>query len=286
MARIVIAGCGDVGTALGLRLAAVGHEVWGLKRHPATLPAALRPLAADLADPASLAGLPERLDAVVYAAAAGGYRPERYRVAYVDGVANLLAALAAQGQRLQRLLLVSSTSVYGQSGGEWIDEESPAVAAGFAADSLRAGEQLVWAGSQPATVIRFGGIYGPGRTRLIDQVRRGEAVCEEGLFTNRIHRDDCASALVHLLALPAPAPLYLGVDDEPALQCEVMRWLARQLGVAGPTVSSGSDPVRPRSNKRCRNARLRDSGWRPAYPGYREGYRPLLDTGAAPPASA
>jgi nucleoside-diphosphate-sugar epimerase len=126
-------------------------------------------------------------------------------------------------------------------------------------------------------VVRFGGIYGPGRTRLIDSVRSGQARCEPGLYTNRIHRDDCAGVLEHLLALAAPAPLYIGVDDEPALQCEVLRWLAQQLGVPPPVPSGAPDDSRRRGgNKRCCNARLRASGYRLLYPSYCEGYTALL----------
>jgi nucleoside-diphosphate-sugar epimerase len=123
--RVLIAGCGYVGTALGLRLSAVGHRVWGLRRHPGELPSPIEPLAADLADPSSLAVLPRDLDWVVYAAAAGGFSDERYRAAYVDGPRHLLSALAATGIAPRRLVFTSSTGVYAQSGGEQVDETSP-----------------------------------------------------------------------------------------------------------------------------------------------------------------
>ena len=276
MARIVIAGCGDVGSALGRRLLDAGHEVWGVRRNPSRLPEGLRPLAADLCDSAALDGLPRGIDRLVYSAAADGYTEAAYRAAYVTGVARVLDALRRHGERPDRVVLVSSTSVYGQQDGEWIDEQSPAEAEGFAPECLRTGERLVWAAPFPATVIRFGGIYGPGRTRLIDQVRGGGATCRPDLYTNRIHRDDCAGALVHLLSLEHPAPLYLGVDDEPAAQCEVLRWLAAQLGMPAPREVTEDGERRRRGNKRCRNTRLRDSGWRPRYPGYRDGYAALL----------
>ena len=274
MKRILIAGCGDIGVALGLSLTAAGHGVWGLKRRPNSLPPSIQPLQADLNAPNSLAILPPKLDAVVYAAAAGGYTPERYRIAYQDGVANILQALQAQGQSLQRFIFVSSTSVYGQSSGEWVDEDSPALAEGFASDTLRAGERLAWSSPVPATVIRFGGIYGPGRTRLLDSVTQGTAKCSAGVYTNRIHRDDCAGALSHILMLKEPAPLYLGVDNDPAEQCEVMRWLAQQLSVTPPPQANvdSSPEQRMRGNKRCRNDRLRAAGYRFLYPSYREGY--------------
>ena len=278
MKRIAIAGCGDVGVALGLELTATGHRVWGLKRHPETLPPSIQPLAADLIDPESLSVLPPELDSVVYAAAAGRYTPDRYRAIYVAGVANILQALQKQGQTLRRLIFVSSTSVYGQCSGEWVDENSPAVAEGFAADSLRAGEQLAWTSPYPATVIRFGGIYGPGRTRLLDSVRQGTVKCTPGVYTNRIHRDDCAGALAHVLMLDEAAPLYLGVDDDPAEQCKVMQWLAQQLGVVAPQPSAAVDSPeqRMRGNKRCRNTRLRATGYCLRYSSYREGYAEQL----------
>lgn len=289
MARILIAGCGDVGAALGQSLSAAGHEVWGLKRHPMGLPSGIQPLAADLADPATLTVLPPALDFVVYSAAATGFSELAYQAAYVAGVSNLLNALRQTGQQPQRLLFTSSTSVYAQHQGEWVDEESPAEAESFSGRLIRAGEQLMWASGWPAVAIRFGGIYGPRRTRLIDSIRNGGATRPAGppLYTNRIHRDDCARVLEHLLFLPEPAPLYLAVDDDPAPLGEVLGWLAAQIGVPEPPLAdrsplkpgadaNGSATLRMRVSKRCCNARLRASGFIFRYPSYQDGYAALL----------
>ncbi|NJN46606.1 MAG: NAD(P)H-binding protein [Candidatus Competibacteraceae bacterium] len=238
MANILIAGCGDVGITLGVNLAKAGHRVWGLRRRPSPLPVELHPLVADLADPASLRALPRGLDYVFYTAAPDGFSETSYQAVYVDGIHNLLTALYETGQNLHRVFLTSSTSVYAQHQGEWVDEDSPAEAMSFSARSIRTGENLLWQGNFPATVVRFGGIYGSGRTRLLESVRQGTATCVETLFTNRIHRDDAAAVLHHLMTVPAPAALYLGVDDEPAPQCQVMRWLAKQLGVPEPAVTA------------------------------------------------
>lgn len=289
MARILIAGCGDIGTTLGLTLNAAGHTVWGLKRYPGDLPPGLEPLAADLTDPATLSVLPPDLDAVVYSAAAAGFSEVAYEAAYVSGVRNLLAALKQAGQQPSRLLFTSSTSVYAQHHGEWVDEDSPAEAEGFSGRCIRQGEQLLWDSDWPAVAVRFGGIYGPGRTRLIDSVREGSAVRPSGppLYTNRIHRDDCARVLEHLLNLSEPERLYLAVDDDPAPLAEVLIWLATQLGVlepppaTQPVIKPGAetrrDPaLRMRASKRCSNARLRASGFSCRYPGYQDGYGALL----------
>ena len=283
MARILIAGCGDIGTVLGLNLARSDHQVWGLKRHPEALPTPIQPVAADLTQldslSDSLCSLVTQLDAVVYIASADGYNEAAYQAAYVDGIANLLTVLENESQPIQRLLFVSSTSVYGQNDGSWVDEDSPATADGFAGRCLRAGEQLAWESAFPATVVRFAGIYGPGRTRLLDSISAQTATCTAGVYSNRIHRDDCAGVLQHLHDLAQPAALYLGVDDSPMPLCDVMDWLAERLQQPKPqrTTIAAESSQRMRSNKRCRNTRLHNSGYRFRYPSYKEGYAELLD---------
>jgi nucleoside-diphosphate-sugar epimerase len=280
MSRILIAGCGDIGSALGLRLHADGHEVWGLRRSPRKLPAGINSLQADLTVPRTLRALPHGLDAAIYIATPDAYDDAAYEAAYVRGVENLIAALQARGASVARLIFVSSTSVYGQSNGEWVDEESATDAETFSARRLLQAEGVVLALEAPALVVRFGGIYGAGRNRLIERVRNGRP-CQESppLFTNRIHRDDCVAVLGHLLSLREHRPVYLAVDNEPAPQCAVMDWLAGRLGVpAPPRVEPGAnaDDRRP-SSKRCRNDLLLASGYRFLYPSYRDGYAAILD---------
>src|SRR4051794_2071256 len=96
MARILIAGCGDVGTELGLRLIADGHLVWGLRRHCETLPSGIQPCVADVTKPETLTTLPPALDFVFYAAAPDRSTEDAYRATYVDGVRYLLTALGVQ----------------------------------------------------------------------------------------------------------------------------------------------------------------------------------------------
>lgn len=279
--RVLIAGCGYVGSALAGLLATEGHDVWGLRRSPAGLPPGVRPFAADLHDPATLANLPPALDAVAYTAAAGESTDEGYRGAYVDGPRHLLSALSKQEQRPRRVLFTSSTSVYGQRQGEWVDEDSPTEPGGFSGARMLEGERVFLDGPFPATVLRLGGIYGPGRTSLVEKVRSGAAECApEPSWTNRIHRDDAAGALRHLMMLDAPASLYLGVDREPAALCDVYRWIATRLGLPGPSIRAGTADGRRRSpgNKRCRSDRLASSGYAFRYPTFREGFGALLNS--------
>jgi nucleoside-diphosphate-sugar epimerase len=291
MERILIAGCGDLGTRLGRLLAADGHRVWGLRRDPLGLPSALEPLAADLTRPDTLGALPAGLTLVFYTAAAADRSEAAYRRAYEDGPRNLLAALAAQGQSPRRVVYCSSTAVYGQEDGGWVDEGSPTRPQGYTGQRVLAGEGWVAGGPYPATTVRLAGIYGPGRTRLLEQVRRGETRRPEGLpvYTNRIHSDDAAAALAFVARLPAPRRLYLAVDDEPVDRATLLLELAGMIG-APPPPSGPAEPGRG-GNKRCSNRRLKAAGFRFRYPTFREGYRALagelglLGGGAASPHS-
>lgn len=277
---ILIAGCGDVGTALGVRLAEAGHRVWGLRRHADRLPASITPVAADLAEPASLGRVPSGVDTLVYAAAADAFDERSYRRAYVDGLRNVLAALEARGARLDRVLFASSTAVYGQTNGEWVDEESPTEPSGFSGRVMLEGEATARCAGCPAALVRLGGIYGPGRGRLVEEVRAGRATvpADGPEWTNRIHRDDAAAALAHLVALPAIDGPWVAVDEEPADRAEVLRWIAARLGAPPPAVRAAPavPPARPRTNKRCCSAKLVASGFRFRYPTWRDGYALLL----------
>ncbi len=279
MARVLIAGCGYVGTALGEQLFEDGHEVWGLRRKPTRMPAGIQPLAADLAAPRSLIELPSDLDYVFCLVSPSGPDDPHYRSAFVDGVKGLLGAL--RGSSPRRLFFVSSTGVYAQSKGEWVDEDSPTEPPHHSGRRLLQGEELVLGGPVPASVVRFAGIYGPRRTRMVERVRGGSATYQRSptLWTNRIHRDDCAGVLRHLMGLEQPESLYIGVDCEPAADRTVLEWLAGAVGAPPPRpAGSGERPTRAaRSNKRCRNQRLLDSGYRFVYPTFREGYRAVLE---------
>ncbi|UUL76258.1 NAD-dependent epimerase/dehydratase family protein [Pseudarthrobacter sp. Fe7] len=276
---VLLAGCGDLGTEAGLRFAALGHRVVGWRRSPAKLPPAIEGAAADLGS-ANLPRIPADTTAVVIAVAADAPTEEAYRTAYVRGVAHVLDALERDAVAPERIIFVSSTAVYGDAGGGWIDESTEPDPGGFSGRVLLEAEGLLHdrlAGTSTAGIsLRLGGIYGPGRTRLIDQVRTGSAVIPEDIrYTNRIHRDDAAAAIVHLATMEgAPAPAYIGVDNEPADLGSVLRFLATELGQPSPPVGDAG-PARG-GNKRCRNVLLRSTGFRFTFPTFREGYRDVI----------
>lgn len=276
--RILIAGCGYVGSALAGLLVSDGHDVFGLRRDPAgRIPEGAIPIAADLATGAGVEAIPGDLDACVTAISPDGRSEAAYEAAYVHATANLQRELEGKSTSCNRWLFVSSTAVYGQKSGEWVDEATSTSPEGFTGRLVLAGEDIVRRSAVPhPVVVRLGGIYGPGRTRLLDQVRAGEATCPpEPTYTNRIHRDDAAGILRHLLNLDDPDEVYLGVDSDPAERCDVLRWLADRLGAPPPQPGPG----RTRGNKRARNDRILATGYQFWYPTFREGYAAMIDAG-------
>lgn len=274
---VLIAGCGDVGIAIGELRSKRGDSVWGLRRNVDRLPSSIQPFAADLTRLEDV-DWPTSFDRVVYAAAADERSEAAYRRAYVDGVRQVAARLAGQATPPRRLVFISSTGVYGQSSGEWVDESSPTEPSSFTGRILLEGEALIRSLPLSSVIARSGGIYGPGRTALIERVRTGQGVEHEDppQFTNRIHRDDLAAAVDHLLDLPDPDDTYLVVDDDPAPRDEVHRFVAARLGVHRFAMPDAVASDRRVGSKRCSNRRLRETGLTLHYPSYREGYGDLV----------
>lgn len=273
--KVLIAGCGDVGNALAARLFTEGCEVWGVRRNVAALGEGVQPWRIDLTKPSGFSTPPAAFDYLFYAASADRRDEDHYRAIYVDGLRDLLSALREAGCPLRRVFFTSSTAVYGQSAGEWVDEASVTHPKGFNGRVLLDAEAVLHEAPELGINVRLSGIYGPGRTRLVRKVWSGEAVATKS-WTNRIHVEDCAGALHHLMHIDNPEALYLASDDEPATTADVTAWLSRELGVPPPPQPSG-DNQPERLNKRCRTTRLRNSGYRFEQPTFREGYRPIVD---------
>ncbi|WP_411835908.1 SDR family oxidoreductase [Pseudomonas chlororaphis subsp. aurantiaca] len=277
---VLIAGCGDVGSRLAKQLLAENWQVYGLRRTVSQLPEGVIGVAGDLFSEQCPAAWPTTpLDYLVYSAAATEHDEAGYRAAYVEGLTHVLGWLKQNGQSPKRLLFVSSSSVYGQKDGEWIDETSPAQAGGYSGRLMLEAEQVALQSGIPVSLVRLTGIYGPGREWLLNQVRQGYRVAiDPPLYGNRIHADDAAGLLAFLLQADRRGvqleDCYIGVDDAPVPLAEVVGWLREYLGV---TEWADNSSVRRSGSKRCSNARARALGWEPRYPSFREGYAKIIE---------
>ncbi len=214
-----------------------------------------------------------------------GVRAELARASHVlssvPPVAGEDPVLARYGEALDHgwLGYLSSTGVYGDTGGAWVDESAPT---GGGRRSARSAADAAWL-AKGARVFRLPGIYGPGRSPL-DRVRGGAAhrIDLPGQVFSRIHVDDIAAGVV--AAFTAPPGAYNLADDLPCSQNAVIEEAARLLGVPPPPLQSldeaGLSPAARgfyAENRRVANGKAkRLLGWRPHYPTYREGLRALL----------
>jgi electron-transferring-flavoprotein dehydrogenase len=260
---LLIAGAGDVGMRLARLRVARGDDVIAVRRRERPATAGVRDIQADLVLGAGLERVPKRPDAVVFCAAPGQRDEAIYRALFIDGLCRLLDRVDAP-----RWLFVSSTAVYGQDAGEWIDETALTVPDAFNGRVLLDAEREL-SGHRSAIVLRLSGIYGPARETMLWRARALEP--GRAHWTNRIHADDAAAALSHWLDLPKPEPLYLGSDDSPALESELLAWIRAQENLPNIVAAAG-----PESGRRVSNRRLRDSGWLPTHPDFRSGYLRLL----------
>ena len=271
--RVLIAGCGYVGSAAAAQLRELGHHVFGARRDPSALPDGVEPIAIDLLRD-DLGALPADLDAVVWAVSPS---PDEagYRNAYVDAPRRLLAFLRERGDAIARAVLVGSTSVWHRDDGAFVDERTKPTPADFRGRAVLDGEAVFADSPFRSVALRLGGIYGPGRTWLIERVRGGEAAPPAAaVYGNRIWRDDAAKAIVHVLQLLEPDPVYVVVDNHPADLRRVYAALAERLGVDLPAPTSTF--AGRGGSKRCCNARLCATGWHPDVPDFHSGYARLL----------
>jgi len=275
MANILIVGCGAVGGQLAHNLAQQGHTVTGIKRSPSvTAGSSVRMFAADISQASTLAKIDDNFDRLVFAVSADGRTEASYRSVYQAGLDNVLAKFPSIPW-----LFVSSTSVYGQNQGEWVDEHSPAEPTQRNSQLIRTAEKKVTAANQNNIVVRCSGIYGANRRHLLDNAAQTPVIQQTpAYYTNRIHQDDCVGVLAFLLrqslAGATLAQCYLASDDDPAPLWEVMIWLAEQQAYAPPIAKPVEIPAV--QNKRCANQRLKALGYQFIYPSFREGYGTLI----------
>ena len=289
--RVAILGCGYVGLELGRQLSD-DHEVVGVRRSPEGLDAieaaGLEAVQADVTDRDSLAAVPD-VDAVVFAASAGGRGPGPAREVYVEGQQTAIEQFAGRERPPARYIYTSSTGVYGDHGGDWVDERTEPTPDSERGEVLLAAERVALEESTGAgldgTVARLAGIYGPDRYRIERYLDRPVV---EG-YRNIIHRDDAAGVVGFLLDEDAARDeVVLVADDEPTSRWAFADWLADACGRAGPaklTVEeylaehdvSAARRRRLTSDKRCSNDRLRELGYDLRYPTFRAGYREAVE---------
>lgn len=274
MPRVLIVGCGYVGAATADLFHQAGWSVegWTVSTKSAAALSAkpYRVIACDASNRATISAFHNTFDAVLQCVSSGGGDAEAYRRVYLRTAENLVRAFPAA-----TLLFTSSTSVYAQREGEWVDETSAAAPERETGKVLRETEELVLA--HGGVVARLAGIYGPDRCailrKFLDDERAAPSAAER--FVNAAHRDDIAAALFLLIDQRARLEgekIFNVVDDAPMPVQARDEWLAAYLQ---RPLASRTAALLPRkrgeSNKRVSNRKLRALGWRPRYSSFQIG---------------
>jgi nucleoside-diphosphate-sugar epimerase len=272
VAKALVIGCGYVGLPLALELKKLGHEVSAWVHSDETA-ASLTPhgfsriFTGSVGDDIAWSRVPYDYDLVIHCASSGRGGEAVYEEVFQRGGLLMVSRL-----HRARKIFVSSTSVYGQTSGEVITENSPAEPFTPTGKILRDAEET--ARQRGAIIVRSSGIYGPNRAVSWEKFQRGEAIIEGdgSRWMNQIHQRDLVRALLRLIEHGTPGQIYNASDDTPVTQRDYYAWCAEFLGKPLPPFGPvNTQRKRGLTNKRVSNAKLRTTGWAPVYPSFREG---------------
>ncbi len=274
--KILLAGCGQLGLQLGQQLQANGDKVIGVKR--TDVPSNFPLLLADLSDSNALANQTPNYDVIVFSVTPSERTETAYRHVYTDILQNVVA-FAKRHSIPPLIIFTSSTSVYGQQNGQWVNENSPTEPTHFSGKWVLHGEKYLQQHWNNHLIVRFSGIYGKNRRGLIDYAI-GENPIQKTptVWTNRIHEADCVGSLLFLINRYRCGELlekcYLVSDNQPVGRYEVCELICQLLEKSPPPIAT--EKLIDNCNKRCDNQKIKSLGYRFIYPTFMEGYRSIL----------
>ena len=274
--QFLIFGCGYVGRRVASAWIGAVHEVFAVTRTQKNSDlfrqSGIQPIVADICNVDSIALLPV-VDVVLYAVGFDQHSGRSREEVTCGGLRNVLSRI---NSRCTRFIYISSTSVFGQSLGEWVDESSECNPTQPGGRNCIEAERLVWEyfpnrDTPGATVLRFAGIYGPERLlSRVESIKAGMSVAGRGdSWLNLIHVDDAVSAVLACEKIGSPFETYVVADDRPVLRSEYYGLLAELVGGPAPIFKPDEASARGSGglNKRCSNKKLREQlNWVLAFP--------------------
>lgn len=273
--RILQIGCGGLGTLIAQAALAQGHDLTIVRRSRKPVTPGAQALTLDVVrgvGVSALAAVPA--DILLYCLAP--VEGQSYQQTYVEGLRHVLANVSMDS--LKHVFFISSTGIYGEHHGEWIDDDTPAIPADAEGQVMLDAERLLDGLTCGHTALRVSGIYGPQRLYLLRLLQNQERWPRQTHWTNRMHEQDVAAAVVHLYQQVADGKALPGhcilTDGIPATQHEVLQWLAAQQQLPAPA----TPPLQPQSGKRIRNRFLQHTGFKLQFADYQAGYASILSS--------
>jgi nucleoside-diphosphate-sugar epimerase len=271
--RVLQIGCGGLGTLIAQETLAHGHELIIVRRSRQAVPQGAQVLHLDVVKADALAPIAElQPEILLYCLAP--VEGQSYQQTYVQGLKNVLAHVSKSA--LRHVFFISSTGIYGEHQGEFVDDSTAVVPADADGQVMLDAERLLYELPCAHSALRVSGIYGPQRLYLLRAVQDQARWPKVAHWTNRIHELDVARAVVHLyeqvangMVLPAHC---IVTDGVPALQHEVLQWMAGKMQLPLPD----TPPLEPQTGKRITNQFLPQSGFKLKFADYRAGYEAIL----------
>ncbi|PPD13035.1 MULTISPECIES: NAD-dependent epimerase/dehydratase family protein [Methylophilus] len=273
--RILQVGCGGLGSLIAQATLAQDHELTIVRRSHKAVPPGAQVLYLDVVAGEGLSTLHTiKADILLYCLAP--VEGQSYQQTYVEGLRHVLAHVSLS--QLKHVFFISSTGVYGEQQGEWIDDDTPAIPVDAEGQVILEAERLLDELDCGHTALRVSGIYGPKRLYLLRLLQNPARWPTKTHWTNRIHELDVAATVVHLYEYLADGKSLPGhcilTDGVPAAQHEVLQWLAAQQNLPAPE----TPPLQPQSGKRIRNGFLQQIGFKLQFADYRAGYASILSS--------
>ncbi len=266
--KILVCSAGYVGSRVVEKFQSLGHEVEVLRKSNTPL-AGVKTHSIDMSEKPTQLG---SFDLVYICLSAGDYSEEGYRKTYIDAYRNIVNSV--DQDRLKKIIMVSSTSVFSQSEGQWVREED-ASPSSFSGKVLLESEKMIAGFGKDFCILRLSGIYGPGRASILKSVQEKKASYEQGesAFTNRIHIDDIIGFSAYALS-EGLSGTYNVSDSTPSRKNELLSHLAKLYGVELET--SEAKPSLRRTNKKVSNKKMLETGYKLKYPNFVEAYADLI----------
>lgn len=283
--RVLMIGCGYIGSALGQKLFLEGHEVIGVVRSQQSKDVLNQfGMTSRIADCSTIEGARAACeggaDIVIFSISSKG---GDYEKTYLNGMHHVLLALEHQWPSL--FFYTSSTSVYAQTDGVWVTEDSAAQPPYANGKILLKTEEYLCSkaeGCFKSYILRLSGIYGPGRHAILDQLREKAEILKGNpkQWINQVHRDDVIQAIRFLMRLKSSkknCEIFNVTDDTPVQKEDYVKWICQKLKQPipkwddRPVISNGMSRKGFQTSRRISNEALRKLGWTLAYPSFREG---------------
>lgn len=284
--KVVIFGCGYVGSKLAESCLEKGWEVTALTRNHATADSltkrGIETIVADLMERDWHAKISLQQNYLVDCVGAAEPSLEGYNSSYYKGMQSILEWAEKADKPMDAMLFTSSTSVYPQTNGSLVSEKSGHEGVSSRAEILLDAEKLCQNVSSEKVlksfVLRFAGLYGPKRHLLLQKVKEGKIINGSSQrILNLLHRDDAVSSIISCLeSSKHQSGTILNVSDGyHASRGEIVDWIAERINVTNPGFDEKEKPGLP--NRKIDNSKIKNClGWTPKFPGFKLGYEDLL----------